>query len=301
MPYKNIIVIALDIDETLMNSKTRPFSLIDFNGSDTYGDASAWTDFLQRIVDHCEDKSIRPIVQIISSKEGANPDDTVDHVAMHLHKFLHVVDKHGEKLLKDFPMQDGCPTHYFLKRHFGPDFTEDKCCINTTLTRTITDDTPVNISGELPPIHLCRNNHPTRTLPSKGLVMKKIREHFAVPIPAENMFLLDNNLDVQEELKEGVDVLYFQGVSSYSLEEHCYGLKEERTVLCKQILSDFETRVMQRVAYIVKSRQTEDVSETSKTAFAFFSAHNKKQTQQNSIEQEGVDVTDEDMALSSNW
>lgn len=50
------ICICLDIDETLINSKTQPEDLVDFNGSDSFDDARAWINCLDELKTYCASK-----------------------------------------------------------------------------------------------------------------------------------------------------------------------------------------------------------------------------------------------------
>ena len=169
MFYIATIVLCLDIDATVLNSKTKPYSLIDFNGTDAYADASPWTDFLKRMERFCEERSILFIVQFISAKKGAIPDDTVAIIAKYFHEFLHVLNRNGEPIPKSYH-----PTHFILRRYLDENAQEDRVYVagNTK------GDVKVDVKGELPPIHLPSKNKPGTKTMSKAWVMKVISEHF---------------------------------------------------------------------------------------------------------------------------
>ncbi|MBA2648368.1 MAG: hypothetical protein H0U75_02010 [Legionella sp.] len=239
------LVFCIDIDETLINSKTEPFSIIDFNGSAEYNDASAWVSFLDRMIDVCKQSGFSLIIQIISSKEQALPDDTVEHVMHQLRKFLPELNKAGDPLLSiNFET-------YTLRRHLMDNHQEDgiyKFGMSSRMERYFDPNV-------LPPIHLCFNNKPKTGTTSKAWVMKSIMEHFTDPIPPENIFLLDNQLYNLEEVAKGSfgTTPCFQIISARSLEqctESTSEAKQRRTKACLKIFKQCERKLLERMEYV---------------------------------------------------
>ena len=195
MPNKKIIILCLDIDQTIM-SHASPKDLIDINGSNIYGDGSAWIECLNEIKSYCEERSFQFIVQIITAKDDL--DRLVLQVFDFLYPFLYPLDKQGQPILKYIDPIKG----YSASRdqlHFMNHKGKIKEYFNT-------NDFSLNVTTNnnlLPPIHLCRYNlindaglkvTNLQNGFSKALVMKYISEHFDDMPPAENIFLLDDQL-----------------------------------------------------------------------------------------------------------
>jgi hypothetical protein len=290
MPYIATIVLCLDIDETVMNSKTEPYSLIDFNGVDTYADASAWTNFLKKMIRYCEERFILLIIEFISAKTEAIPDDTVEFIVKYFHEFLHVLNKNGEPIPKSY-----YPTHFILRRYLDENSQEDRLYI----VRRTKGDVKVDVKNELPPIHLCSNNQPGTKQLSKAWVMKAISEHFAEPIPAKNMFMLDNDLGNLEDISSGAKgtTPCYQAVSSHELEKLMYSSKSLRTLSCTVILKELEIRIMTRVAEISFEMQVTQYlarSFTHLSTFASLTMLFRKSSSAHQVEDISHSIVEED-------
>lgn len=255
------IILCLDIDETLMNSRTRPISLVDFNGSDDYDDASEWCHFLEDLHNYCQAKGFLLIVQIISAKQNALPDSTVDQVMRHLGRFLPLLDKYGDPIAVDLPKGQ-----YLIRRHLKNNSQQD---ISTTIGGNIADiNMAFNVADMLPSIHLCSGNKPGTLISSKAWVMKSIREHFQNAIPSLNMFLLDNSLFQLADVTLGSEgaLPCFQAVSAARLEDDTsssHEAKLKRTKICWEILDDCKQRIASRMDYLIgleKKTQAESYS-----------------------------------------
>lgn len=262
MNPKKTIIICLDLDETLINSSTKPSHLIDFNGSSRYGDPSAWLAFLTEIKRHCELYGFQLIVQIISVKKGGVPSDLVDVAALHLSPFLHNLDKKGRivshpKVTSRFPVEyPGAHTHYCFMTHLGWHPKKYAKPIQEVYWEKIRFSggglLTVNDEEILPPIHLCYDNYAKNCF-SKALVMQIISEHFYEPIPAGNVFLLDNDLSNIKEVQTGSNGLTpcYQAMSAHALEALKYDSKELRTIACLDILERFKNKILSRVSAIL--------------------------------------------------
>ncbi len=246
---KKMIILCIDIDETLMNSKTQPRSLVDFNGSNHYDDSSAWTNFIKDMRQFCHRRSFELLVQIISGKQNALPDDTVDLVMAHLGEFLPVVDKNGKPL-----SLMNTETQYIVRRYVENHHQIDILCdLGEVANATIPWDT----RALLPPIHLCFNNKPGDVVLSKAWVMKSIKEHFNEEIPAKNIILIDNNLGNLKEAATGSGgtTPCFQVVSAASLEKNIgssFQDKKFRTRACTKVLNQCRELIIKRVREILK-------------------------------------------------
>lgn len=245
---KKTIILCLDIDETLMNSKTKPDSLVDFNGSDKYDDASTWFHFLKDLHLHCQINGFLLVVQIISAKRNALPDSTVDQVMSHLGQFLPMLDEDGEPV--DLDLSKG---QYLIRRYLRNNSQQD---ISTKRGGNEKDIRMVlNVSDILPPIHLCSGNKPGTLASSKTWVMKSIREHFHNIVPSMNMFLLDNSPFQLAEAITGSEgaINCVQAVSAARLEEDVsssYESKLNRKKICLKILQDCKQRIVQRIDFL---------------------------------------------------
>jgi hypothetical protein len=258
------IVLCLDIDETVMNSKTKPARLVDFNGSEKYNDATAWLRFLEETHSLCQANGFSFLVQIISSKSDALPDTTVDDVMSHLSKFLSVLDDEGNPVDIDLPKNQ-----YMIRRYLKNNRQED---ISTKIRGTEDDICVItNTSHLLPPIHLCSNNKPGFPASSKAWVMRAIRKHFSDVFPSMNMFLLDNSSFQLAEASTGSDgaIPCVQVVSAGRLEENVssdYRDKLKRKDVCLQILAECKRRIIQRIEFLKKQEHEEQrQSEPSET------------------------------------
>lgn len=246
MNSEKTIVLCFDIDETVMNSQTLPITLIDFNGSNEYGDASAWINFLKKMTLYCQERSISLIVQMISAKMDALPDDTVEMISTYFHEYLHVLNKNGERVAKPYH-----PSRYILRRYLEENSQEDR----VYLMNRSDGDERVYEENELPPIHLCFKNKPGSEITSKSWVMKPISEHFNEPIPAKNMFMLDNDLSNLDDISfgSGGTTPCYQAVSAHDLEWLAKAPKNVRTIACRLILEKLEARIIARVSEILEA------------------------------------------------
>jgi len=240
----------LDIDQTIM-SHAAPIDWIDFNGSNQYGDASAWVNSLTEIKTYCEERSFEFVVQIVSAKDGM--DLLIRQVFNALHSFLLPLNKQGKSNIPFADPTEGyvsSPTLLYYMMH--KDMIK-RCRLTANQTTYIIADEEL-----LPPIHLCRYNLISKDKfvgfgdnksYSKALVMKYISEYFHDITPAENMFLLDDQTPNIQDIQQ---IPYgYQGVLAEELYRLEKGTKEERTIACHEILTTLKAKIKTRVDFIL--------------------------------------------------
>ncbi len=264
IPEKTI-VLCLDIDECILNSRVHSQGFVDFNGSELYDDESAWINCLEQISGFCQWHDVDCIVQIISAKKTALPDSTTDIVSTRLAKFLHVLDKQGQRVVKDFSLIEGHPSHYLCRQYRIHNPSCDLLVENARLKEHHVEgynknhikhyaDTILGFfnENELPPIHLCyKNDPPSFREPSKWQVMEVIRTFFSRPIPPKNMFMLDNSDGNLIKIRKGSPP--FQTISAQELEmDTSVAGKPGRTLACKLIMEDMQAQILARVREICR-------------------------------------------------
>jgi|GEM_PF-2143907 len=236
--YTERIILCLDIDQTIMNSNA-PEHLIDINGSDYYDDASAWVNFLTEMKTYCERHDVQFIVQIVTAKDRV--DILTEYVFNVLHPFLLPLNQHGEVVHTERAMQlvdptaEYVPTQFHYAQHQG-----ERHQRITSTTRYDFDETTEE--ALLSPIHICG-------LTSKAAAMKYIAEYFHEITPAENMFLLDDQVwNIEDVQQPGYG---YQGILANTLRELESGTKEERTAACHEILATLKNKIETRVDIIL--------------------------------------------------
>ena len=196
---------------------------------------------------YCESRGFHFIVQLITIKKHGIPSDVVDRVALKLADFLNCLDRHGNTVSSTRPT-----FHYHYMVHSSH---SDSCHFEKNAGINLSHNSNKN---SLPAVHLCSRNHSDKCL-SKALVMQTIAEHFYNPIPAENIFLLDNNLHNVKEALTGSNGLTpcYQAMSAHALETLKKASKEERTFACQFILEQFKYKIITRISVILASLQPE--------------------------------------------
>ena len=272
---ENILVLCLDIDQTLMNSKTLPHTLVDFNGSNEYGDASIWLNLIGKMQRHCATFGIQLVVQVITAKVSGHTDDTVDRVAKYFSSVLVELRPDGSFFPRKFPFRqiDGLgevPAQYHAMRHVDGglseqiiyDNREDLCVKKQFPTADLSEmifemdlDQHDTFGDEfLPAIHICYRNHPVTQVTSKACVMQRI-SCFLRGVPAENMFLLDDANELDLISGAGGLTPAYQHISAKELARLSADSKENRTLACQLVLAELESRLFARVADIVNNRE----------------------------------------------
>ena len=277
MPKVNpekILVLCLSVDQVLINTKTLPYTLVDFNRSNEYDDASVWLSFIKKMQQQCANYGIQFVVQIITSKIVGQPDKALDRVAKFFSSVLVELMFNGTLMPSKFPTLEisglgVIPARYYAKSYMQGERPKLEIYDNgedsyLRIFSPIADESDIvfpidlNLRGSwyyecLPAIHTCYNNHPVTGLSSKACVMQLI-SHFFNGIPPKNMFLLDNDnaLDINN-CAEGLTPIY-QYVSAKELEYLSTDSKENRTLACQRILSELESRFLARLLEIGNPR-----------------------------------------------
>lgn len=196
---KKRIILCLDIDQTIF-SHDCPEEVLDYNGSDSFDDPSAWVNLLSEMKAYCEAHSFELVVQIVTAKSGV--DLLVCRAFYALESFLLPFNKYGKATR---PFDD--PTEGYasqdLPLYFIQHWDMVKRCKPKNKPETLVTDDML-----LPPIHICGSR-------SKASAIKYIADHFLEETPAENIFLLD---DQEFNLRDIQRPPYgYQGVSAYRL------------------------------------------------------------------------------------
>ena len=233
---KKIIVLCIDIDDTLINHQNGKIS---FNGT-----PAMWLEFLTNLQMHCESNGFKLVVQIISAKASGNVDCTVNLVVEHLFQFLTVLTEDANVW---FPPS---PFVYHAMFHVEHRQLKKKILHNSHM-EYIDNYQPIADNSLLPAIHICQRNVVSRNHTSKALVMRHISQHFNETVPASNLFLLDNDAYHKHDLESGIHAPQYTFVSAYELQRLCLFSAMERATACQQILANLDLIIKARITSIL--------------------------------------------------
>lgn len=252
-----LFILTLDIDETVLNSRTDPSLGFDFNGSEQYNDASGWLSLIEDLEVLCQAQGYKLAIKFLTAKSNGKVDDTVDACHQYFTKHLYLRNKNGEQYKP--------PTRksYIVHRHlngqtlkemfFNHNFKENKgLSVNGKL---------LNLGQLMPSIHVCAGNagaHPTNqsvAMTSKALVLEKIKTFYGVNL--EQMLHIDNADWVVKDLQRGDRgaTTAFNMVHCYELEKLKLKRKTLRTQAAKNLFEKVKIQVAEQLKQSVELYQ----------------------------------------------
>ncbi len=178
---QDVIVLCLDIDNTIHNPNTYADGKLDFNGEngplqhvtqyDTSHKTTKWYQLLNELKQACEAKGVELITQIISAKEGCEVDCTVDAVVSTLHPFLEPLNQQGETYKNHMTDFFHMPKSYLYAKHQGKitKHRQKNCFYRGSYLDLHDYDTDA-----LPVIHIVHGNREQGRVNSKAAVMQFI-------------------------------------------------------------------------------------------------------------------------------
>jgi hypothetical protein len=271
---KKILVLAIDIDDTLIHhcstikNNTSTYKL-SFNGS-----ARLWQNYLKSYNRICSQYGYHLVIQIISAKASGNVDTTVDMVCESLKEFLNSTDKSGLPVPNRNPNTYDVMFHvdgFLLKKNkeIRRDLIKETMSIHkldqsihSTFHTNICDYPDTNAPDILPPVHICQRNMDSMT--SKAYVLKHIQDH--LEIPPEQVIMLDNCRGVEQDITSGARgrTPRYQFVSAHDLEWARSFHSHSRARYCEYVLQNLE-KTMLRLLKILHQRlqPRQEVSSTN--------------------------------------
>ncbi len=236
----NVFILSLDIDETLINSKsTTKQDVFDFNGSDTFNDASVWLDMIAHAKTLCEIRGYQLIVKLITAKKGKTVDDTVDACHRYLPRLFIARTENGNA----YDINED--TFYYAQLHVDGQIRNERFSNLLFLNNKDKKGEGWLVEDDfMPAIHVCQNNLMMGSsnagnyfYTSKACVLEKVRLFY--DIEPEQMLHVDNSLCVEADLKSGAKGLTptFFNVMCHDLETLMFSDKRNRTVAAQTLIS----------------------------------------------------------------
>lgn len=268
MLQKNFLLV-LDVDETLLNSKTESRFGFDFNGSKGFNDASGWLGLIDEVEEICRAQGYQLIVKFLSAKISGTVDDTIDacHQFLRAHTALRYSDggKYKEPTRKSYVAMRHLKGQELIERFFNHNF---KDCHNLSTEGFAY----ANKAQVMPSIHVCNENKETVSregiktfITSKATVLEKLRLYYG--LTSDHILLVDNSEMVKIDLETGAGgtTPVFNMVYCPQLEELQYHSKVQRTVAANAVFNDIKTQVskqLMRLLGLQSHAQVEDSIET---------------------------------------
>ncbi len=181
---RDVIVLCLDIDNTIHNPDTYADGKLDFNGEvgplqhvkqyDTSHKPTKWYQLLIELKEFCLTYGVELNVQIISAKTEGDVDCTVDAVVSTLYPFLEPINHQGQTY-KQAPLYLlHMPKYYLYAKHLNNSISTHRAnnFLYTKMQFLVglcTDD-----NGALPAIHIVQGNREQGRVNSKAAVMQYI-------------------------------------------------------------------------------------------------------------------------------
>jgi hypothetical protein len=254
---KPILVLAITLDHTIVNSNTSDFNNIDYNGTtkDQAGklksnDFHMWLYYLNIIITAAEKRGFILVPLLITAKKNAIPDFLVARVAQALETVMRPTNKNGKAT--PVPVEDvsNLPSYYAM-RHV------DEACYKVHIPyapdvgRGLAGSTYQIVMHEaktdcIAPVHICHNNAKDghEKITSKAAVLNKIEQYFE--IPSENIFLLSSDAMHQIQARNAG----YSPINAGKLLNLRKKTVEARSIACKAILEETQALILQRIEQI---------------------------------------------------
>jgi hypothetical protein len=248
-----ILVLAIDLDYTIVNSRTSDFNNIDYNGTTTdangklkSNDSHMWLYYLNIIMTAAENRGFTLVPLLLTAKKDGVPDFLVARVAQALQSVMRPRTKNGIPT----PISADDPTYYAM-RHidencykvqipYAPDANSG---YEIDMYQTVMY---ANHTDLIAPVHICYNNTKDglEKITSKTAVLNIIKQYFN--IPSANVFLLDDEAMHQTNArKAGYNTINAGNLSI--LRRHTV---QERADACREILKETQSRILERITQL---------------------------------------------------
>ncbi len=210
---QDVIVVCLDIDDTILNWKTslNQNNEVDFNGESgplpnmrSYNfknQDTKWHQLLNDLKQACEIERVKLIVHIISAKEGGDVDCTVDAVVKTLYPFLESLDCNGHEYTRNLWNAYWMPAQYLYAKHHHSGITKHRSKNDYVLTSAYMPLHEDDLTA-LPSIHIVKGNRDQGRANSKAAAMQyieaELRKRGKNPL---GMIMVDDRLCFEQEVK----------------------------------------------------------------------------------------------------
>ncbi len=259
-------VLTLDIDETVLNSKTHKQYGYDFNGSQGFNCASGWHTLIGDVRELCRAQGYELALKFLSAKTSGTVDDTIDACHQYFSDEIFLRTSNSKRYKAPTKIS------YAVQRHvFGKTYTEIFFNKNFPLTHNFTDKgMSFSNTALMPAIHICYQNELENNdtlmgiyISSKACILEKIRRFYG--LHTDQMLHVDNANWVATDLKTGA-----QGKASCFNMIHCHELeqlqksdKNARTLVANQVFEKIKLQVslqLQRLSNLQEEIMKEETN-----------------------------------------